>query len=116
MIFRPREISSKVPPRLKDLRAPVIPVQKNIPRDPRFDSLCGNFKEKVSSLLCCSSSNCITQEKQDTLNLLIKIRIIIDDGIINNKILKGFPKSWAHYLEISHHLTLKALLLFDKIS
>lgn len=46
---RPREISSKIPQKkFAQQSAPVIPVQKNIPRDPRFDSLCGTFKEKVS--------------------------------------------------------------------
>uniref|UniRef100_A0A8D8SDU3 rRNA biogenesis protein RRP36 n=1 Tax=Cacopsylla melanoneura TaxID=428564 RepID=A0A8D8SDU3_9HEMI len=45
---RPREVSSKIPPRMvKKTAQPVIPVPKNIPRDPRFDSLCGTFKEKA---------------------------------------------------------------------
>ncbi|KAL1460668.1 hypothetical protein WDU94_012629 [Cyamophila willieti] len=45
---RPREISSKFLPRkVKQSVEPVIPVPKNIPRDPRFDSLCGTFKEKA---------------------------------------------------------------------
>ncbi|KAI5746302.1 ribosomal RNA processing protein 36 homolog [Diaphorina citri] len=45
---RPREISSKIPQKkFAQQSAPVIPVQKNIPRDPRFDSLCGTFKEKA---------------------------------------------------------------------
>ncbi|KAE8743903.1 hypothetical protein FOCC_FOCC009461 [Frankliniella occidentalis] len=39
---RPREISSKVPvPVLRD----VLPVKKTAPRDPRFDSLCGEYNE-----------------------------------------------------------------------
>lgn len=44
---RPREISSKVPITKRKRIDPIIPVQKNIPRDPRFDSLCGTFKEKA---------------------------------------------------------------------
>ncbi|KAK3908430.1 Ribosomal RNA processing protein 36-like protein, partial [Frankliniella fusca] len=41
---RPRELSSKVPvPVLRD----VIPVKKTAPRDPRFDSLCGEYNEKA---------------------------------------------------------------------
>ncbi|XP_012262355.2 ribosomal RNA processing protein 36 homolog [Athalia rosae] len=41
---RPREMSSKFQvPRHKE----VIPVKKNIVRDPRYDSLCGNYNEKA---------------------------------------------------------------------
>ncbi|KZC06497.1 PREDICTED: ribosomal RNA processing protein 36 homolog [Dufourea novaeangliae] len=40
---RPREISAKRPvSRFRE----IIHAKKNIPRDPRFDSLCGTFKEK----------------------------------------------------------------------
>ncbi|KAG7202626.1 hypothetical protein KM043_009808 [Ampulex compressa] len=41
---RPREMSAKKPvPRFKE----VIHVKKSVPRDPRFDSLCGTFNEKA---------------------------------------------------------------------
>ena len=41
---RPREMSSKKP---VSVFREVIPVKKTAPRDPRFDSLCGNFNEKA---------------------------------------------------------------------
>lgn len=41
---RPREVSSKK--RWSKFKE-VIPVKKNIPRDPRFDSLCGTYNEKA---------------------------------------------------------------------
>lgn len=45
---RPREMSSKVPvPVVRE----IIPVKKTTPRDPRFDSLCGTFNEKVFNFL-----------------------------------------------------------------
>lgn len=41
---RPREMSSKKPTsRLRE----IIQAKKTIPRDPRFDSLCGTFNEKI---------------------------------------------------------------------
>ncbi|XP_046402234.1 ribosomal RNA processing protein 36 homolog [Ischnura elegans] len=40
---RPREMSSKVPVPL----VPKIPAHKQRSRDPRFDSLCGSFNERV---------------------------------------------------------------------
>lgn len=41
---RPREMSTKKQvPRFRE----IIQVKKHIPRDPRFDSLCGNFNEKA---------------------------------------------------------------------
>lgn len=40
---RPREMSSKRPVKVTKQ---VIPVKKYIPRDPRFDSLCGTFDDK----------------------------------------------------------------------
>lgn len=43
---RPREMSAKVPVSiLKEVK--VMKVKKVIPRDPRFDSLCGTFNEKI---------------------------------------------------------------------
>lgn len=45
-IFRPREVSSKIP--VQHIKK-VIPATKkqDAPRDPRFDSSCGEFDEKV---------------------------------------------------------------------
>lgn len=41
---RPREATSKIQvPRFKE----VVPVKKQVLRDPRFDSLCGTFNEKA---------------------------------------------------------------------
>ncbi|XP_031848706.1 ribosomal RNA processing protein 36 homolog [Nomia melanderi] len=41
---RPREMSSKKPvPRFRE----VVQLKKHIPRDPRFDSLCGTFNPKI---------------------------------------------------------------------
>lgn len=41
---RPREMSSKkTVSRFRE----VVPVRKSVPRDPRFDSLCGTFNEKA---------------------------------------------------------------------
>ena len=41
---RPRETSSKKQvPRFRE----IIPVKKHVPRDPRFDSLCGSLNEKA---------------------------------------------------------------------
>ena len=42
--FRPREMSSKHPVPTESLAGPS---RKKVPRDPRFDSLCGSFNEKV---------------------------------------------------------------------
>ncbi|KAK9884133.1 hypothetical protein WA026_005084 [Henosepilachna vigintioctopunctata] len=42
---RPREISSKIRPKLK--QAPALTKKTAIPRDPRFDSLCGEYDEKT---------------------------------------------------------------------
>ncbi|KAJ9589909.1 hypothetical protein L9F63_016970 [Diploptera punctata] len=43
---RPREMSSKRPVPTSTM---IIPTKKSVPRDPRFDSLCGEFNEKVFS-------------------------------------------------------------------
>lgn len=40
---RPREMSSKRPVKIVN---DAIPVKKTIPRDPRFDPLCGSYDEK----------------------------------------------------------------------
>ena len=42
--FRPREMSSKQAVATESL---AVPSRKTVPRDPRFDSLCGSFNEKV---------------------------------------------------------------------
>ena len=42
--FRPREMSSKHPVPSESI---AVPSRKTLPRDPRFDSLCGSFDEKV---------------------------------------------------------------------
>lgn len=46
--FRPREMSSKHPARTENL---TVHSRKAAPRDPRFDSLCGSFNEKVFFIL-----------------------------------------------------------------
>lgn len=55
---RPREMSSKKPVRIVN---EVIAVKKIIPRDPRFDPLCGTFDEKQFK----SNYNFITNLKKN---------------------------------------------------
>jgi len=53
-------MSSKVPvPVMKDFGTK----KKLPPRDPRFDSLCGEFNEKVWNSLCCFCNTMIRSKK-----------------------------------------------------
>nr|CAD7197468.1 unnamed protein product [Timema douglasi] len=60
---RPREMSSKVP---VSLLSEVVPVKKVVPRDPRFDTLCGEFNEKAFK----SSYSFLSKVKQQELKQL----------------------------------------------
>nr|CAD7426576.1 unnamed protein product [Timema monikensis] len=60
---RPREMSSKVP---VSLLCEVVPVKKVVPRDPRFDTLCGAFNEKAFK----SSYSFLSKVKQQELKQL----------------------------------------------
>ena len=60
---RPREITArKQVPRFME----IFPVKKNIPRDPRFDSLCGTFNQKAFK----NSYSFLFEVKKNDLNTL----------------------------------------------
>lgn len=62
---RPREMSAKIPvPRLKE----VVKVKKVVNRDPRFDSLCGTFDEKIFK----RSYGFLSKYRENDLNVLKK--------------------------------------------
>lgn len=62
---RPREESAKK--QVSRFRE-IIPVKKNQPRDPRFDSLCGEFNEKAFK----NSYSFLTEVKENDLEKLKK--------------------------------------------
>ncbi|XP_043460890.1 ribosomal RNA processing protein 36 homolog [Leptopilina heterotoma] len=60
---RPQEISSKK--RMFQLKK-LIPVKQNVPRDPRFDSLCGTYNEKAFK----NAYSFLTEVKKNDLTAL----------------------------------------------
>lgn len=60
---RPQEISSKK--RMFQFKK-LIPVKKNVPRDPRFDSLCGTYDEKAFK----NAYSFLTEVKKNDLTVL----------------------------------------------
>ncbi|XP_032663284.1 ribosomal RNA processing protein 36 homolog [Odontomachus brunneus] len=62
---RPREMSAKIPvPKLRE----VVKIKKVLNRDPRFDSLCGTFDEKVFK----RSYGFLSELRENDLNALKK--------------------------------------------
>ncbi|XP_060521727.1 ribosomal RNA processing protein 36 homolog isoform X1 [Cylas formicarius] len=83
---RPREVSSKTKASKLSLALPV-PFKKNIPRDPRFDPLCGsydkklfnsnyqfiqNIRQKERHTLQKEYNECVDSEKKRKIKLLIQ--------------------------------------------
>lgn len=76
---RPREMSAKRPvSRFRE----VVQAKKNIPRDPRFDSLCGTFDEKVFK----KTYGFLSEMKKNDLSALKKQLNETDDPKMTKKI------------------------------
>ncbi|KAG5864553.1 hypothetical protein JTB14_020346 [Gonioctena quinquepunctata] len=85
---RPREMSSKIRPKTnKFSSANFTPIKKVIPRDPRFDPLCGQFedkefksnykfisdiREKEKEQLEKEMKTCVNSDRKKTIQLLIQ--------------------------------------------